>query len=72
LSLGLIPTGSDHARMRLPRTLYPLYYVARPLRLAMEAVAMMIRRAARVRAQPADATEDSPRAPSRITNWSRK
>jgi hypothetical protein len=47
LSLGLLPTASDHASLRLPRSLYPLYYLVRPLRLAGRGAAMMARRASR-------------------------
>jgi Uncharacterised nucleotidyltransferase len=44
-SLGLMPTGGDHARLRLPRVLYPLYYLVRPFRLVELAAGMLADRA---------------------------
>lgn len=61
LSLGLIPTGGDHSRLPLPRSLYPLYYLVRPFRLIGTGAAMMARRATR-RIVPGAATMDDAEA----------
>ncbi len=59
LSLGLTPTGGDHARLGLPRALYPLYYLMRPLRLTGTAIAMMARRVAGLDGRPADGSGET-------------
>ena len=40
-----IPMADDYARWPLPRSLFPLYYGIRPLRLAAKATVMIARRA---------------------------
>ena len=37
IRLGLTPTPGDYQAMPLPRPLWPIYYVTRPLRLATKA-----------------------------------
>jgi hypothetical protein len=59
LSLVLLPTTSDHASLRLPRSLYPLYYLVRPLRLAGRGATMMARRARRRIALGAATVDDA-------------
>jgi hypothetical protein len=43
VNLGLLPTAGDRAAVVLPRALYPLYYLVRPLRLAVKGTALMRR-----------------------------
>lgn len=42
IRLGLTPTPGDYRAWPLPRALWPLYYVVRPLRLAASAVASLL------------------------------
>jgi hypothetical protein len=39
VQLALAPTAGDHAALKLPQGLWPLYYVTRPFRLALNAFA---------------------------------
>ncbi len=38
VKLAIAPTAGDHAALNLPRSLWPLYYVTRPLRLFLRAL----------------------------------
>jgi hypothetical protein len=50
----LLPSADDHEFLRLPLALYPLYYLLRPVRVALKEAPAVVRRLMRSAPHPAD------------------
>jgi len=51
---ALLPSADDHEFLRLPLALYPLYYLLRPVRVALKEGPAAVRRLVRPAPRPAD------------------
>lgn len=51
---ALLPSADDHEFLRLPLALYPLYYLLRPVRVALKEGPAVVRRLTRSAPHPAD------------------